>query len=115
MSNVVKRYAYKVGTIQALGGQDIVNLNELQAPFNASILVDIVNGVANYSIEFTTDDISGKNPAAFRWIPVTGVTPGQTATLQYTLNFPVTAVRLNLASLTGEVRLSVIQGLGLLR
>ena len=116
MSNVVKRYTYKVGNPNlVLGGQDIVNLNELQAPFQASILVDIVSNAARFSIEFTTDDVTGNNPAAFRWNPVTGVAPGQTSTLQYTLNYPVTAVRLNLASITGEVRLSVIQGLGLLR
>ena len=116
MSNAVKRYKYTVGDPGlVLGGQDIVNLNELQAPFLASLFLDIVSGTARFSFEFTTDDVMGKNPANFRWTPVTGVAPGQSTTLQYTLNYPVTAVRLNLASITGEVRFSVIQGTGLLR
>ena len=110
----IQRYTYKLANIPALGGQDVVNLNHLQAPFNTSILVDVVSGAVSYSIEFTTDDLTAKTPAQLRWVPVTGVTPGQTNTLQYTLNYPVTAVRLNIASLTGEVRLSVIQGVGLL-
>jgi hypothetical protein len=111
--SAIQRYTYKVGTIQTLGGQQVANLNHLQAPFNASVVVDIVSGVANYSVEFTTDDLTATVPANLRWLPLPNLAPGQTTTQQYTLSFPVTAVRLNLASLTGEVRLAVSQGLGL--
>ena len=111
--SAIQRYTYKIGSIQALGGQDVVNLNHLQSSFQASILVDIVSGAARYSVEFTTDDLTATSPASLRWNPLPSLAPGQTTTQQYTLNFPVTAVRLNLASLTGEVRLSVSQGLGI--
>jgi hypothetical protein len=106
------RYKY-VNTI-ALGGQDVVNLNHLQAPFNASILVDVVSGAAKYTIEMTTDDLTATTANALRWLPLPGIAAGQTSTLQYTLSFPVTAVRLNLSANDGEVRLSVLQGTGLI-
>jgi hypothetical protein len=110
--SAIQRYAYKLGTVP--GGQNICNLNYLQVPFNTSILVDIVSGSAEFSIEFTHDDVGG-DPTTFRWVLVPGLAAGQTATTTYSLaNFPVTAVRLNIASITGEVRLSVIQGTGTL-
>ena len=108
----VQRYKY-LNTI-TLGPQNVVNLNHLQAPFNASILVDVVSGTPSYSIEFTTDDLTDTPPNAQRWNTLPGFTPGATTTKQYTLNFPVTAIRLNLASNPGETRLSVIQGHGLM-
>lgn len=109
--SAIQRYVYKVGG--TLGGQDVCNLSYLQVPFVASVLVDVVSGAVNYAIEFTTDDISG-DPSKFRWNPLPGLPPGQSTTTQYTVNFPCTAVRLNIAALTGEVRLSVIQAPGTL-
>jgi hypothetical protein len=111
--SAIQRYRY-VNTIN-LGPQDVCALNHLQAPFNASILVDVVSGRVSYSLEFTTDDLTTVAPNNQRWITLPSITPPLTATQQYTLNFPVTAVRLNLAANDGEVRLSVIQGIGLLR
>lgn len=107
----IQRYTYKVGSIQQLGGQDVVTLNYLQNPFTVTVLIDIVSGLANYAIEFTTDDMSG-DPSQFRWNALPSAPAGQTTTNLYTLNFPVTAIRLNLASLTGELRLSAIQSPG---
>ena len=111
--SAVQRYRY-ANTIN-LGPQDVCALNHLQAPFNASILVDVVSGSVEYSLEFTTDDLTTVKPNAQRWNTLPGFTPGQTTTQVYPLNFPVTAVRLNLAANDGEVRLCVIQGIGLLR
>lgn len=109
----IQRYDYTVTNIRALGGQDVVTLNYLQNPFAASILADVMSGGVNYAIEFTTDDMSG-DPNNFRWNQLPGLPAGQTATVQYTLNFPVTAIRVNLLTLTGELRLSVIQSPGTL-
>lgn len=109
--SAIQRYTYKVGG--TLGGQDVCNLSYLQVPFISSILVDVVSGSCNYAVEFTTDDISG-DPSKFRWNPLTGLPPGQSATVQYTLNYPCTAVRLNIAASTGEIRFTVIQATGTL-
>lgn len=100
-----------------LGGQTLISMDYLKIPFQASALVDLVDGTVNYSIEFTTDDVvnmlGDSNPADFRWLPLPGIPAGQTGTLQATIGFPVTGVRLNIQSITGEVRFSVIQGIGI--
>jgi hypothetical protein len=108
--SAIQRYVYKVGTV-VLGGQQVVNLNYLQNPFNATILVNIVSGDAEYDIELTHDDLDG-DPSLLHWVD-DGVTE-QTTTQIFTINTSVTALRLNLRSITGEVRFSVIQGVGLL-
>jgi hypothetical protein len=107
--SAVKRYTYKVGET-SLGGQQVINMDYLQLPFQASILVDIVDGDANYAVEFTADDLTG-DPAMFRWWTDSAFPEGQTATANFTLNSAVTGIRLNLSSITGEVKLSVIQGI----
>jgi hypothetical protein len=109
MTGSIHRYVYKLG---ASGGQDLVPLNFLQNPFTVSVLADVVSGSAQYGIEFTTDDIDG-NPTCFRWTPHPQVPAGQTATAIFSLNnLPVTAIRLNLDAITGEVRFTVIQSPG---
>lgn len=107
--SVVRRYAYKAGSVTP-GGQDVINLDYLQVPFQASILVDVVSGAATYAVEFTTDDLTGE-PAAFRWWSDPAFPAGQTTTQNFSINSAVTGVRLNLSTLTGEVRISVIQGM----
>jgi hypothetical protein len=106
----IQRYTYRTATT-VLGGQHVCNLDHLRAPFLASVLVDVVTGAASYAIEFTLDNMD-LDPADFRWITVPNLPAGQTTTQLYKLDFNVTAVRLNIQSLTGEVRLSVAQGIG---
>lgn len=107
------RRTYKAATT-VLGGQSFVNLDFWKIPFQATVLADLVSGSVNYSIEFTCDDVFGTvDPTTLRWITATGLQAGQTGTVQYTLNYPVTAVRLNIQSMTGELRLTVIQGIGI--
>jgi hypothetical protein len=109
MAGAIHRYVYPQGTNP--GGQDIVAMNYLQVPFVASVFVDIVKGSASYGLEFTTDDLD-IDPTAFRWTPLPGALAGQSATGIYTINYPVTGIRLNLAAATGEVRFTVIQAPG---
>jgi hypothetical protein len=108
--SAVRRYTYKAATT-VLGGQDIINLDFFKIPFQVGVLVDLVSGNITYAIEYTMDHITGVvDLGAIRWqqAPI-GTT---SATVQYTFNFPVTAIRLNILSMTGEVRLTAIQGLG---
>lgn len=104
----VRRYKYNVGTT-VLGGQDIINLDPFKLVFNVSVLVDIVSGEANYAVEFTCDDIEG-NAENVRWLMDDSLPQNQTSTSIFAITTPVTAIRLNLGALSGEVRLSVIQG-----
>jgi hypothetical protein len=108
--SAIQRYTYLASKV-TLGGQDVINLNYLSLPFQASVLVDIVSGTANYALEFTHDNINLDPP--YRWLTDAIKLPaGQITSGIFLIDFAVTAVRLNLQSLTGEVRFSVIQGLG---
>jgi hypothetical protein len=108
--SAIQRYTYLAGKA-TLGGQDVVNLNYLSLPFQASVIVDIVSGTAAYALEFTHDDINSNPP--YRWLTDTvKLPPGQTLSGIFLIDFAVTAIRLNLQSFTGEVRFSTIQGLG---
>jgi len=109
--SIIQRYVYKAGST-VLGGQNVINLDYIHLPFQVSVLVDIVSGSANYGIEFTMDDIGG-DPSTFRWISdVSNLPNGQSATGIFLLDAPVTAIRLNIQSFTGEVRITVIQPVG---
>jgi hypothetical protein len=106
-TGAIHRYVYKLGTVP--GGQDIVSMNYMQNPFTAQAIVDVVSGAAQYGIEFTGDDIDG-DPTAFRWLPLPNAPAGQALSVAYPIvDFPVTAIRLNLSAITGEVRFTVIQ------
>lgn len=103
----VRRYKYTAATT-VLGGQEIINLDPSKLVFEVSVLVDIVSGTATYGIEYSHDDV--EDAANMRWFTDASIPSGQIKTDIYKLTTAVTAIRLNLASLTGEVRLSVIQG-----
>lgn len=104
----VRRYTYKAEST-VLGGQDVINLDPFKLVFNVAVLVDVVSGAVNYSIEFTHDDVSEYNDV--RWLTDPAFPTSETATGVFAITTPVTAIRLNLGALTGEVRFSVIQGI----
>lgn len=111
--SAIQRYVYNPGNV-VVGGQNIVNLNYLANPFHATILVNVVRGEAVYGVDFTHDDLDG-DPSSLHWINDTDVIAnGQTKTKLFRINASVTGLRLNLQLITGEVRFSVIQGVGLL-
>jgi hypothetical protein len=115
--SVVRRYFYKASTT-VLGGQDLINLDYLKIPFQASVVVDIVSGDASWGLEYTVDDINHTdrepyNPADIRWLTDSTFPNGQTTSMIFKVDTAVTAIRLNLTALTGEVRFTVIQGLGI--
>ena len=110
MAGPVRRQ-YSLPTV-VLGPQTFVNLDWTKIPFQASVLVDVQSGAASYGVEYTTDDIFGTaDPNTLRWIPSSVLPYGTTATGEWTVNFPVMAVRLNIYSMTGVINLTVIQGI----
>lgn len=105
--STVRRYTY-IAETTVLGGQEIINLDPSKLIFEVSVLVDIVSGDANYSVELSMDDV--ESPETMRWFSDSTLPQGQSATGLFKLTTAVTAIRLNLNALTGEVRFSVIQG-----
>ena len=108
----IRRYVYKAGTT-VLGGQDIINLDYSKVLFEVSAVVDIVSGSTVWGIEFTVDDIQRTDfdPTTARWLVDASLPLGQTTSGIYKFSTAITAIRLNLTALTGEVRFTVIQGL----
>jgi hypothetical protein len=71
----------------------------------------ILSGTATYTVEHTFDDVFSPtfNPATASWLPNTGLT-SQTASKDGNYAFPVRGIRLNIASGTGTVTMTVIHG-----
>jgi hypothetical protein len=103
----VRRYTY-IAETTVLGGQHIINLDPSKLVFNVAVLVDIVSGAANYSIEFTHDPVD--EISNVRWLTDPAFPSAENTTGIFALTTPVTAIRLNIGAMTGEIRFSVIQG-----
>jgi hypothetical protein len=103
----VRRYRY-IAETTVLGGQDVINLDPSKLVFNVAVLVDIVSGAANYGIEFTHDDVT--NTSDIRWLTDPAFPHAEIDTGVFAITTPVTAIRLNIGAMTGEIRFSVIQG-----
>ena len=70
----------------------------------------ILSGTATYTVQHTYDDIwaVGWNPATANWLPNTALT-AKTASAEGIYANPVKAVRLNIASGSGTVTMTIIQ------
>jgi len=108
---MIVRQTYKAGSV-VLGGQAPVAADYLKIPFEISVFVDVVSGDVAYGIEFTTDDLVVSNPADLRWSYADEAPAGQDGTKRFRFDTPVTGIRLNIAGMTGEIRASFIQGIG---
>jgi len=73
-------------------------------------LATLVAGTVSYNIEYTCDDVfaAGFTPASATWY-THAVLFNQTANNASNFMFPVTACRINIASGTGTVTLTVLQ------
>ena len=110
MADYGRRYVYKAG-VTPLGGQDVLNLDTFTREFfQAGFHVDLVSGSMSVQPEYTMDDLDEPllNPANVRWFPWGDVL---TKTTLLTIETPISGVRLNIGSFTGEIRLTVIQGI----
>jgi len=105
MSDLARRYTYKLGCV--LGGQDILNMDAFSREyFHASLHVDLVSGSMSVQPEYSMSDMGG-DASTFRWFPYGSLL---TATTLLLIDKPITGLRLNIGSLTGEVRMTVLQG-----
>jgi hypothetical protein len=104
---MISRQVFKSTSVR-LGAQTPVNMDYLKFPFQATVNADLVSGTIGYQLEYTTDDINGAvDVTTLRWLPLTQVL---TASLLLQATVAVTAIRANITSLTGELRLAIIQG-----
>jgi len=76
--------------------------------FPASVLVTC--GTATYNVEYTLDDIYNLPSAQITWQPLSTMS-AKSATADAKIDFPVTAVRLNVTAWTsGNVVMHILQG-----
>ncbi len=85
-------------------------LDHLQSPFNASYAVVLVGATATFGVQFTLDDPNNANVTPVWFNDATNGT-GVTASAVGNYTFPVRALRLNVAALSGgTIRFVVLQG-----
>ena len=102
---MIVRQVFKSANV-TLGGQAPVLLDYLKIPFSVSLNVDIVSGTSEYDIQYTTDDLVKISSDEARWHTVTS----GASSLLSAFVVPVTALRIFFTVITGEVRVTTIQG-----
>jgi hypothetical protein len=101
-------------TLTAAGVSAPIILDHYRAPFSVGVGVTKTgaNAVA-YSVELTYDDVfsSTFDPATAGWFVLSGFSVGTAASANGTISSPVTAVRLNAATITSpsSLTMTVIQ------
>lgn len=107
-------YAHDV-TYTTIGTKPSVDFDPKMAPFEASVAVIMTTGPVSYGMQYTLDDFTDplKTDANAVWIDSTGIPLATVGSAQASLNFPVSRIRLVIATLTaGNLRLQTQQGYG---
>ena len=95
----------------ALGAQQPISVDWMQAPFAARVAVYIPAGSsATYGVEWTADDADNTNITA-RWFSDSTLPAGQTASGTTSYTSPVQFVRVNIAALSGTLETKLVQGM----
>jgi len=94
------------------GPQEAINCESILV--SATMLAVIVDGTAEYSIEYTLDDVNGSDVLGVPVVPVVWFTSeefpeGTTATKYAAFYHPVQFVRINIESLVGDLTFKVLQ------
>lgn len=102
----------------ASGGAKYSNVyapDSYATPFNVALSV-LVTGTVNYTVQYTFDDVfaSGYSASSGNWTDHPTLS-SKTATADSNIAYPVTGIRIQLASGSGSVRFTAIQagGVGL--
>jgi hypothetical protein len=98
-------------TLTAAGVSAPIILDTYRAPFSVGIGVT-KTGTVSYSVQYTYDDVfsSSFDPTTAGWFTMSGFPGGTAASADGTISSPVTAVRLNAATITsGSLVMTVIQ------
>lgn len=103
-------------TYTTTGTKPSLDLDPSIAPFNASVACNVVTGPASYKLQFTLSDFSAPlmTDAAAVWFDSTDIPAGTTTSAVAALPFPVTRVRLVIATLTaGSIQFQTQQGMSI--
>lgn len=92
------------------GAKTAVALDYFQTPFNASVFAFLVSGSATFAVQFTADPIDDATITP-RWFDDANLPTGTTASGASNYMFPVRAVRINIAVISGVLEFKVLQGL----
>jgi hypothetical protein len=97
-------------TLTVAGTSTPTILSHYLNPFSVGIGVTL-SGTASYSVEYTYDDVFSPtfNADTAQWFTMSGFPVGSGASKNGVLSIPVMAVRLNAASLTGTLTMTVLQ------
>jgi hypothetical protein len=89
------------------------NLDPSITPFNATVACVLVTGPVSYKLQYTLDDLADPllTDANAAWFDSPDIPAGTAASVSTSFITPVARVRLVIASLTGSLTLTVIQGL----
>ena len=84
--------------------------SDWMSPTTTTIETVVVSGTAQYSVEFTLDDLNdlGTTP---RWVAFADAPVGTSTTKAFHVEYPVRFVRINIAVITGTVEFKIIQGM----
>lgn len=102
-------------SIAATGETAPFNLDPSISPFNVAIQVYVPGGVTvSYSVEYTLDDLTlsnGQPNPNVRWVEDPEFPTGSIATITSNYIAPISAVRVNVASITGgSIEVKIRQG-----
>lgn len=92
------------------GAKTPVALDWTISPFNASVFAYLVSGSATFAVQFTADPIDDATITP-RWFDDANIPTGTTASASSNYMFPVRAVRINIASISGVLEFKILQGL----
>lgn len=97
-------------SVTGVGSSVVVPLDYRVSPTNVAIGC-VVSGTATYTVEHTFDDVFSPSfvPASATWLPNSGLT-AKTASTDGNYVLPPRGVRVTIASGTGTVTMTVIQG-----
>jgi hypothetical protein len=101
-------------TVTTTGPIAAIPLDFEATPYDIGIGVVIPAGSsATYTVEHTFDDVFANNfnPTTATWLPHATLS-GRTTTADGNYAYPITAVRLNVAAVTGQVVFNVLQAGG---
>lgn len=96
-------------SVTGVGVSTPIPLDHYISPFNIGFGV-VVSGTVSYTIQHTFDDVwaSGYVPASGNWFNHPDIA-GESANADGNYAFPVTAIRLNVASGDGTATLTAVQ------
>lgn len=98
-------------TYTTTGAKEAIPLDLHRNPFNVSVFLNLVDAsTATATLEYTGDNVQDPAYVAAngKWWPHPDMT-GSTADDEAVITKPVTAVRLNIAAISGSVQLQIIQ------